>query len=271
MKASQKISFADVDLSAPQKYILSINLKIDGLSFLLQNREKEVVHQEAFEWIGARDWSKTEANIKQLSQEHEMLKLKYPKVNVFLQSKHTFLIPAEYFQENKIAELYQLYFGEKHHKVLFSPLESDSYLVYGVSKPIARLLNAKWNISWGHLSKYFILDAKAKCSREQEVYLNFQNNYFEVAAFNKKKLQAHNYFDYSSSEEFIFDLLSFIRQIGFEIEYVQIYIGGNIAESSALHKLVEKYLPNVHFSGYDTEETKPSILELTKVLAYAHH
>ena len=270
MKASQKISIAEVDLSAPEKYILSINLRIDGLSFLIQNREQKIIHQEVFEWIGARDWNKTEVNIKQLLDEHDLLKLKYPKVNVFLQSKDTLLIPSELFQENKISELYQLYSGHSNHKVLFTSLESDSYLVFGLNNTIAQLLNAKWNIHWDHFSKFFILDCKSKYSREQEVYLNFQSNYFEAVAFHKKKLEAHNYFDYTSPEEFIFNLLSFIKQIGFETEFAQIYIGGNITESSALHKLVEKYLPNVHFVGYNDNKTKLTLSELTKAVSHAN-
>jgi hypothetical protein len=271
LNAIQKISIADVELTAPEKYILSISLRIDGLSFLIQNREKESLHLEYFEWLNVSDWKKTIANLSSLIAEHELLKLNYPKVQVFVQSPHTFIIPENLFSEKSLNNLYNQYLGIDYHTVQFTAISDGSdkaYLVFGIDKKVAQALNTKWNVQWNHSSKYYLDNCLSSTKKGQQVHLNFRTNYFEVAATNEGKLQAHNYFEFSSTEEFIFNLLSFIRQIGFDVEKLNLQVTGKVLKTAAIYKLMEKYIPNVYYN--QDEDPKGEVLfeELTQAANY---
>jgi len=270
LNAIQKISEIEVGQFAPEKHILSINLRIDGLSFLIQKSDFSIIHQEAFEWNGVRSWDSSKLKISQLLENHELLSLVYPKVNVYLQSKSSLLIPKDLFDESKIKLLYKTYFGLEQDKELYTMLNNNSVLVYGVNHDISSIFNTKWNTSWNHMSSFFINEKIKRASREQEVHLNFHHNVFEVLALNKRKLESHNYFDYSSSEEFIFKLLSFCKQINFEAEYIQLFLQGDITESSVLHKLIEQYLPNVYFAEGYKQDQNTSLQELIQVVTHAN-
>ncbi len=212
---------------------------------------------EYFEWLNVSDWNKTIANISSLITNHDLLKRNFPKVQVFIQSPHTFIIPTELFSEKHIGSLYEQYLGINQHSVQFVSLSIEHtkpVLVYGIDKKVAQILNTKWNVQWSHISKYFIENSLKSNTRTEQVYLNFRTNYFEVTAINNGKLEAHNYFEFSSSEEFIFNLLSFIRQIGFDIESLNLSVSGKVLKTSALYKLMEKYIPNVNFDQKDDQK-----------------
>lgn len=267
----QKISITEVELTAPEKYVLSINLRIDGLSFLIQNRNKEAVHMEYFEWLNVKDWNKTTANLSALLKENNILKLNYPKVQVFVQSPNTFIIPENLFSEKHLDNLYKQYLGIDHHYVQFSSISNSkdkAFMVFGINKEIAQLLNTKWNVLWNHSSIPFLSNCFRTDLGKQVIHLNFRTRYFEIIAINNQKLEAHNYFEFSSAEEFIFNLVSFIRQIGFDMDKLSIYVSGKVLKTAALYKMIEKYIPNIHFDQEEKESNEALFNELLQEANY---
>lgn len=274
MNAIQKISITEVAQSAPEKYILSINLRIDGFSFLIQDQEKNAVHMEYYEWLNVRDWSKTKANIALLLKEHTLLKLIYPKVNVFVQSSDNFLIPEKVFSETHIAKLFEQYTGLQNHSTYSTSIpniEGKPYLVFGIETELAHILLTKWNVRWYHYSKFFIANCINYCSQGQDVFIKFQSNSFEILATKAKKLEAHNYFEFLNAEEFIFNVLSFIKQIDFDVNDLNIHIEGKILKTSVLYQLIEKFIPNVHFQENEVAENEALFTELIQAANYANN
>ena len=254
MNAIQKISFAEVEKSAIEKYFLSINLRIDGLSFVIQDQEKKNIHLEAFEWLNVTDWEKSITNTQSLIQNHDLLKLDFVKPMIFVQSVNTMLIPDSIFQEKRNALLYKQYFGIENHKLYSSSIKGMK-LLFGVDKRMAEIVDKKWkSCRWNHLSHTFIENSITESETGQDVFLKIENAYFEVVAIKNHKVEAHNYFEFSSSEEFLFNLLSFIKQTNFDINILKLIVLGRILESSPLFILLEKYLPNVVFKQSNLED-----------------
>ena len=259
MNPIQKISHAEVEKSAIEKYTLSINLRIDGLSFLIQNQEGKNIHMEAFEWLNVKDWGKSIANLSKLLKEHELLSLTYVKPVIYIQSTDCMLVPEKFFLKTKMDKLYHQYFAINTHKVYSSKL-LDFNLLFGIDERIAKIITSKWkDARWSHLSYSFIEKSLKQCKQGQEIVLKFENGYFEVLASNNQKLEAHNYFSFSGSEEFLFNLLSFSKQIGFDVSTMKLSICGKIVPSSPLHLLLEKYIPNVVF--LQTKLDKESVFQ----------
>ena len=274
MNPVQKISLIDIAESAIEKYILSINLRIDGLSLLIQNEQKENIHMEYFEWLNVKDWNKTKENLSILLSEHSLLKLDFPNVNIYIQSKGTFLVPDVVFSSSELKPLYKTYFGIENHDIFTQELKSpapNANMVFGLAQDITHIVNSKWkNIIWQHCSYFYLSNCILRSKENQEVFVRLQSNYFEVIAFENKKLNSHNYFEFSNAEEFIFNLLSSIRQIGFDLVKLQLHLEGQITTSSMLHQLVKKYVPNMQFEPHKSEKPEDAFYELIQAVNYAH-
>ncbi|RLD64176.1 MAG: hypothetical protein DRI84_08920 [Bacteroidetes bacterium] len=273
MNAIQKISLHKVAKSTPEKYVLSINLRIDGLSFLIQNEQKENIHLEHFEWLNVNDWNKTQENVSSLLMQHELLKLNFPIVHVFIQSTDSFIIPTPLYSDTDQKLIYEKYLGHKDHAIFsnkFNEQNLDAYLIFGVKKQIAENINQKWKkVSWSHYSLSYIDSCIQKGNHEQELFIKLQSNYFEVVSMNNKVLESHNYFRFSSAEEYIFNLLSYIRQIGFDIEKLHLHIEGKIIESSTLYQLGLKYIPHISFEAKEDKQPIELFHDLIQAVNYA--
>ena len=258
MNAIQKISITEVDTSALEKYIMSINLRIDGLSFIIQNLDKKTIHMESFEWLNATNWDKSLQNLTVLFKEHDLLKLSFQKQYLFIQSTDSLLIPDSLYNPSKATNLYNQYLGLSNHKVFTEEIDhsgSKIILAFGIDQRIEKLISSHYkNIEWHHFSQTLIARSIKNATKKQELALRFENNYFEVVALKNHKLEAHNYFTFSSSEEFMFNLLSFIKQIGLDIQQLHIKLQGKITEASSLQVLIEKYVANVSFEQDNTSE-----------------
>jgi len=268
LNATQKISIVEVEQSTPEKYILSINLRIDGLSFLIQNHKHEIVHMEYFEWLNVIDWGKTIVNTTSLIKNHDLLSLTFPKVKVFIQSPDNFLLPHNLYNEKGVVEIYNQYLGISTHEVFNSKYNDSSFLIFGVHQDLVQTLNTKWNCSWDHCSKFYLSQSFSSASNGQELFLKFHQNYFEIIAFNSKVLEAHNYFNYSSADEFIFNLLSFTKQIGMDVSSLKIHLSGKIIKTSNLFELVNKYYPNVLFEEDENQTEYASFTPLINAANY---
>ena len=274
MNPVQKISNYEIAESAIETYILSINLRIDGLSFLIRNRQQEDLHMEQFEWLNVKDWNQSKKNLSDLLSSHALLKHNFAYVQIFIQSTESFLIPDSLFSESKIKSLYNTYYGISNHFIFSTKMKKptpNAHMVFGLDKEIVQVINNKWKqVSWYHYSAFYLNVCHERSRQTQEVFVKLQQNYFEVVALMDQKLNAHNYFEFSNAEEFIFNLLSFIRQIDFDTEKLQLHLEGKITLSSVLHQLVKKYIPNLQFEAISTEKTADAFHELIQTVDYAH-
>ena len=260
MNPTQKISNSKLDSSNLENYILSINLRIDGLSFLVIDQKQERVHMENYEWLNTINWDISFNKLSTLLLKHEVLSLKFKKVNIYLQSTSSFIIPPDYLIEEKLDLLYQSYLGITNHTIFKSTINSVSekpIIVFGVENRIADLISKKWNsIEWNHFSNLFISECLVNNIKEEAIFLNFQMNNFEIVATKNGKLESQNYFYFNTADDFAFKLFSFCRQIGFNMDTLKLHIKGKIKEASPLHLLMEKYVANIVFveSKYPTNE-----------------
>jgi len=230
---------------------------------------------EQFEWLNVKDWNLSKKNLSELLSSHPLLKHNFANVQIFIQSTESFLIPDSLFSESKIKSLYDTYYGINNHSTFSSKMKNpapDAHMVFGLDKEIVQIITNKWKqVNWHHCSSFYLNSCHQRSEKEQEVFVKLQQNYFEVAALLNQKLNAHNYFEFSNAEEFIFNLLSFIRQIGFEAEKVQLHLEGKIAVSSVLHQLVKKYIANLQFEAIGNEKTADAFHELIQTVNHAHH
>ncbi len=265
MDAIQNISLAEVAKNAPEEYVLSIKLSLNGLSFIIRKGD-DAVHLTYYEWSkGANEVNLK--NFKEILHENEWTGLAYSKVQIFIHSPHTLLIP-EQAEQTQLSRLYSSYLGISDHQILTQQLNT-AYLVFGVQADTYKLMQEFYpQAEWKHCSAAFIKHGLENTQNKEEVFVNHHHGYFEVLAIKDKKLNAHNYFHYSDTEEYLFKLLSFFKQTDMDINHMQLHLLGMINKSSKLHQAVVKYIPNVAFEAISNPQKEDVFKQFIEAVNY---
>ena len=189
-------------------YGLAINLKIDGLSYLLLG-DKKILQTETFEWK-AMDWVVASKKFASIFEEQEQLfKATFSKVMVFVQSLENTLIPAAYYDESNQQLALDTYLGRTDFKAHSHSLKQlKANLVYGINSTLDKLIQNQFQKAQIiHQSSLFIDHELKKALSTDFVSLRISSQSFEVIGIKAKQLKAHNHFEYQTVDELIFDLV----------------------------------------------------------------
>ena len=240
-----KIIKTSISLSNAINFTLSISIKINGFCFIISDN-KNTINAADFVWR-AKDWSVANANIKEILLKQELLKYKYKKVSVFIESEQTTLIPTEFYSISNQQSALDIYLGNTHFIANAQKLTNENaYLVFGIEKDILNTLKKSFiRAKYYHHSAFSIDTALKNKGNTQTITLRIAQNSFEVIASNKGSLIAHNNFSYQTIDEFLFLLISFVKQQGFDIAKVNLIISGQLLMTSEIGKQLNLYFSNI--------------------------
>ncbi len=247
--------------AADKENILSINVSIDGLSFIILNN-KTIVKAEAYEWQH-KDWNYTYTKVSEVIK-HEIFSNTFNKVFCFLQNSSTCLIPDEYFIQGAIKKALETYLGKNIDEAYYTKLKNaDINLVYGIDTNLIKLISSILSEpKFIHSSSIYIDLALQNINTGQQIYLNIGTQEFEIIGIKDGKLISHNYFQFNTIDEFLFLLLSFVKQNSFNTETLYLNIKGKILKSSKLSQTISKYFNNINLDK--TADNKHAIFETLK-------
>ena len=82
---------------------------------------------------------------------------------------------------------------------------------------------------------------------DNRIYLNVNDQYFEIFVFKEAKLLFYNTFRFKTKEDFLYFLLFTMEQLHLDTETVPVYFMGMIEEDSQIVELATRYVRNVRF------------------------
>ena len=80
---------------------------------------------------------------------------------------------------------------------------------------------------------------------DEQVYVHFSKNKFEIVVIRYQKLMLFNSFEYTTKEDFIYYLLFTAEQLSMNPENFKLSLLGDISKESELFKMAYKYVRNV--------------------------
>ncbi len=270
MNPIQQISENSFETSNNGKYILSINVHIGGLSFIITS-DNTIVKAQAYEWQ-KQNWEYSLKQIKTLISQEDYLLLNYSKTLLFFNDKRSTLLPSDFFQENQVQAVLEMYLGEndfigKSQKLV----NTDAHLLYAIPKSMVKYLQTTFkNLQLYHQTAIAIEIALKNATDKAEISLRIDNSYFEVIGIINKKLVAHNYFDFSTVDEFMFLLLSFVKHNKFDIEHLNLNLSGQLLMSSPIGLQLQRFFPSIVNQSINKGE-EAAFVELLKHSDFANN
>ena len=244
-----------IDENNALNYILSINLRIDGLSFIITEGE-QIAKAECYEWQ-AKDWASTYNHFTQIHNQSSLLMLQFSKTLIFVQSKESSLVPSEFFDKDKVDFLLETYLGTKQFVGHYQKLKyTDAFLVFGVDRNLKKsIVNLFPKAELYHHSA-FLIDQLLQSGKTNALAIHIGTQSFEIAAICNGQLVGHNNFEFQNIDEFMFFLLSFVTQNGLDPKTSELIIGGKLMMDSKIGMKLSAFFPQINSSRSKSSDPK---------------
>lgn len=243
---------------------LSVQVSLNGLSFLISNELGEKFHFEEVNWNHS-------ITPEELLIEFEKLFLKLPD-NTFSEIKviystpaHT-VVPESLFDESKGSEY--LKFSSKiliNDYVANDELETEGLRIVYV--PYMNINNAIFE-KFGSFDYFHTVTVLLKTffnhhKQEQlNVYVHVRESFFDCIILDNGKLQLCNSYPYTSPEDFLYYLLFVMEQLELDPDNVEVLVCGKISKDDPLYSLAYDYIRNISFfEDGEEQDDVPFILK----------
>ncbi len=223
-------------------YKLSIQLALDGFSFLIYDseknrivKEKEVLYTQKENFY---DWLK----VKLIAE--DLLKRKYTSTQILFCSEKQTLVPKELAKENKDKDLFVINFPLEKIEMIVSENIDDVVILSAINSDFYNLIKdyfpkAKWKTT-----VLFLLEQE-QTQKEWNVKLLLLNNKLHIMVSNKNKLQFYNSFSFQTKDDLLYYILYVFDNLDISVANSSIRLWGNQNYCKLMSETLERYHTDV--------------------------
>lgn len=232
---------------------LSIQISLNGLCFCILNRVTSVIELLLNHQFDKRaNPFEVLEHLKTILAEHPQLNQTFQSVLVIHQNELSNLVPKSLFDEKQSADY--LKFNSKILKSDFIShddiLSNDAVNVYVPFVNINNFIFDKFGVFvYKHASTILIdkLLQQESESKDDVIYININQQHFELIGFRNGKLLIYNSFEFSTKEDVIYYVLFTIEQLRFNPETLKLKLMGTIENEDELFTILYTYIRSVEF------------------------
>ena len=234
---------------------LSIQISLSGLSFsILDVSSQTIVALKSFKKsrvltpLELLDYLKFVIDTEHLKQNT------FSQITVIYRNDLSTLVPETLFDETNIADYLKF-----NNKILPSDFISYDQLSNGTVNVYVPLVNINNYIydtfgafTYKHYSTLFIEHLiNLKDGLDSNMFVDVDENQFEIAVLKEQKLIFYNTFSYSTKEDFIYYILFTAEQLQMNPETFPLVFSGLIDEDSELYEIAYKYVRHISKGNQD--------------------
>lgn len=240
--------------SNTRSYILSMQINLHGLVFTIFHPDKnKFIGLQAYHFPNVEKYEQLPSLFGQILNQTPWFAFPFKEVIVLIQNRQATLVPHALFDQNHK----NLYLGFNHPfqenaRIIYDQLKNtDAYMVYYAPNPLVEKIKDFWaNARILHFSTALIESLSALFKNKFDkntLYVNVQDESFEVVYFNNNKLHFYNQFLFNTQEDFIYFLLLTIEQLSLNPEKINLVLMGKVDKTSAHYEMIFKYVKNFKF------------------------
>lgn len=233
-------------------YTLSIQLSLDGLSFIIRDYLSNCyVHLQHFPEF---NFTKSTSEIKTCITENLLNGIPFKKVFLIIEEPRVSSIPTLYKNEDSIKEFFCLNYAiQNNEKLIFRELsEQNSINVFPVQTDLLDFFNTNFQgITIRHITDIALWNSKSFHNEsKQHLAVSIFSNIFYITALNNNELIFNNSFQYSNNDDLLFFLLNTFTKFEFNQYEASISVNGEIERNSHLLKDLQRFVKNVHLEEW---------------------
>jgi len=242
---------SSIDEQEKKEHILSIQVRLDGFSFFVQNNlSKTIDTYKHIPYQHKVDPNHLLNELQEIYAQEKLLSEPYSRIDVIYINPLFTLVPKALFKEEHLTDY--LKFNTKLLKTDFVAYDElkDQDLI-NVYIPYTNVNNFFFDrygsFTYHHGISVLIahhLNTTQQLEQHQ-VIVNVQPTSFDLLVIRDNKVVLANSFDYQTKEDFIYYLLFTMEQLDLDPETTKLSLTGHIIEQSDLYQLIYTYIRNV--------------------------
>lgn len=243
----------DIDLSTPEKYILSIRIRPEGFSFMIHDPDDSKCF--CFQETAFSNETSLLNNIQRIIFDLNFLTDNFRRTDVIFVTTDYELIPNDFYDKKHIKEIYNFTHSKESSLVLTNEEDIfDNKLIFGIDNELYLFLKRSlFNPHFYHqiepLIEYF--QKKASKYKGNSMFVHFHEMFIDLIGFDKNNniLFVKTYY-----KEHSLDILFFILSMWEKAKFDQlndhlIIFGYYPSDNSQIDKTLKDYIRNIKDNG----------------------
>ncbi|TVZ51321.1 DUF3822 family protein [Dokdonia sp. Hel_I_53] len=238
-------------ISTNSLYSLSIQVRLDGFSFFIQNiQSQEVISFKNIFFNGNISIQNLSNHIEQGFNDCEDLQKSFKEVTVVYSNNLFSVVPQALFEESKAVDY--LKFNTKILNTDFVAHDRiEQHDLINVYVPYTNVNNYFFenfgSFTYYHSTTLFIkqLFKISQGSSHPEALVITSPSHFYLGIIQSKKILLINFFDIKTPEDFIYYLLFCFEQLAINPDDILLKLSGSINEGDAFYEKAYTYIRNI--------------------------
>lgn len=241
---SELIKNGSFEIGNTKNYILSIQVCLDGFSFLITNPVENEILASKNLTVKISNNNLLARHLKEWIESEPLLKNAYKAVRLFFYSENFTLIPEEYIGKEKQRNLTSVLFDKKLSGNFIENKigNSDINLLFPVPQDILNVLNPLYkNIEILHPVTNLIEMGTGNLS-----FILSSKNHFYLVVFKKGKLVLAGNFQVQHENDLIYNVINSFHQMEISRSETELYISSAIDKKTEIENLLLPYFDRIN-------------------------
>ena len=257
------ITDGSFDIEKTKQYILSIQVSLDGFSFLIIHPSEERIIAFKTTPLKISSENLLSRRLKEWLESEELLKRPFNSVRVFIFTENFTLVPVDYFRSEWHQDLTSILFQENaSNKIIENKIGSlNAYLIFPLSSDLIEVLQLFFNNNFEIIhpvTKLLQTPLKSK-KRNCAVILSTKKCFLLIVTRNNKLLLA-NSFQTAHQNDLVYNVLNTFQQLGIARSETELYFADSITKTTEIEDLLKPYFENIGTLETEGLITNPEII-----------
>jgi hypothetical protein len=233
----------DFDTNKTNQYRLSIQVSLDGFSFLVFSEDNKKVLTSKNTTVKISSPKMISRHFSDWVNTEPLLKLPYQKVTILIFEEYFTLTPNA-LNPGLSAEILTNPDGNRY--LFQNQIENlEATLRFGVNNEMVETVKTFYrNIEWGHPVSVLLNNFPVTEKPNTGILLQSLNQYFLVLK-RKNQLLLANCFRAEHSSDLVYFLLNTFRQLGISRNLTHLFVAGTMENNQKLNEFTTPYFPTV--------------------------
>lgn len=232
---------------------LSVLISADRFCYMVTDPRRELLFLRNYDLSEFRLPTQSYSHfIMDLIAQDEQLKPRFEQVKLGAINRYSTLIPEDLYEpEQALLYLKNLVTPPKSSALLVDEIATiDSKNVFALDGYLKKQLEEYFpNAQMMHGNTFLIESFSHHAQRQagNQVYVNIGHRNFQVFVFKSGQLQIANEYSFLSPNDFVYFVLLMYQQFELDPEKHALWVAGQLAEQSEIHKLLYRYLRHINW------------------------
>ena len=251
------------EIQKSKDYILSIQVCLDGFSFLMLNPDKKRIVAYKNNPVLISSYNLVARRLKEWLESEELLKNQFKSVRSFIFTENFTLVPSGYSGSEWHRNLTSALFDKKiHNHFTENKIDKpDANLLFPVSQDIITVLHHFFdkNVEIIHPVTNLLNTSFESKKATQSVILSTKK-YFYLVIFNNNKLILANSFPTAHQNDLVYNVVNSFQQLDLTRSETEMFMAGSNDQNAEIKTSLKPFFQNISNLKIEDIVSNPEII-----------